>query len=63
MPLHMRTYRCECGFVCDRDINAALNIQREAINILGRTGTARIQARGDTSGGDMAYTPYPVMYQ
>jgi hypothetical protein len=51
----MRTYRCECGFVCSRDVNAALNIQREAISILGRTGTVRIQARGDTSGGDVAY--------
>jgi putative transposase len=55
MPLRVRTYECDCGFVCDRDINAALNIQREAINILSRTGTVRIQARGDTSGGDMAY--------
>jgi len=55
MPLGIKTYECDCGFVCDRDVNAALNIQREAINILSRTGTVRIQARGDTSGGDMAY--------
>jgi len=34
---------------------AALNIQREAINVLSRTGTVRIQARGDTFGGDVAY--------
>jgi len=34
---------------------AALNIQREAINILNWTGTVRIQARGDTSGGDVKY--------
>jgi hypothetical protein len=33
---------------------AALNIQREAINILNWTGIVQIQARGDTSGGDMA---------
>jgi len=58
MPLNKRTYECGCGFVCDRDINAALNIQREAINILSRTGTVRIKARGDTSGGDMAYDTY-----
>jgi len=37
---------------------AALNIQREAINILSRTGTVQIQARGDTSGGDVEYTTY-----
>jgi hypothetical protein len=29
---------------------AALNIQREAINILNWTGTVQIQARGDTYG-------------
>jgi hypothetical protein len=34
---------------------AALNIQREAINILNWTGTVQIQTRGDTSGGDVAY--------
>lgn len=55
MPLEQRTYECDCGFVCDRDVNAALNIQREAINILRRTGTVRIQARGDASNGDVAY--------
>jgi len=55
IPLNVRTYECDCGFVCDRDVNAALNIQREAINVLSRTGTVRIKARGDTSGGDMAY--------
>ena len=42
MPLNKRTYECDCGFVCDRDINAALNIQREAINVLNWTGTVRI---------------------
>lgn len=55
MRLDQRTYECDCGFVCDRDVNAALNIQREAINILRRTGTVRIQARGDASNGDVAY--------
>jgi putative transposase len=55
MPLHVRTYECDCGFVCDRDTNAALNIQRKTINILNWTGMVQIQARGDTSGGDVAY--------
>jgi hypothetical protein len=37
---------------------AALNIQREAINILSKTGTVRIKAGGDTSGRDVAYNTY-----
>ncbi len=27
--LSERTYQCECGFVCDRDINAAINIKNQ----------------------------------
>jgi hypothetical protein len=39
------------------ELNQAVpNIQREAINIISRTGTVRIQARGDISGGDVAYS-------
>jgi len=34
---------------------AAINIQREEINILNWTGTVQIQARGDTSGGGVEY--------
>ena len=26
MPLNKRIYNCECGFVCDRDLNASINI-------------------------------------
>jgi putative transposase len=55
MPLNKRTYECDCGFVCDRDVNAALNIQREAINIINWIETVRIQAWGNTSGGDVEY--------
>ena len=29
MPLSERMYVCECGFTCDRDINAAINIKNE----------------------------------
>jgi len=32
--LSERTFRCDCGFVCDRDINAALNIKREGQRLL-----------------------------
>ena len=29
-----RTYQCDCGFVCDRDINAAINIRSEGLRML-----------------------------
>jgi putative transposase len=28
LPLSERTFSCECGFVCDRDVNAAINLVR-----------------------------------
>jgi len=34
LPLAERIYRCGCGFVCDRDVNAALNIRNEGIRLL-----------------------------
>jgi hypothetical protein len=41
------------------ELNQAVpNIQREEINIISSTGTVQIQARGDTSGGDVAYDTY-----
>jgi putative transposase len=55
MPLDIRQYICDCGLDLDRDWNAAINIRREAINKLSRTGTVRIQARGGASGGGMGY--------
>ncbi len=55
MPLDVRWYECDCGSVLDRDMNAAINIRREAINQISRAGTVRIQARGDTSHGISAY--------
>ena len=33
MPLTERTYRCTCGNVCDRDLNAAKNILKEGLRI------------------------------
>jgi putative transposase len=36
MPLKYRTYCClKCGLVMDRDLNAAINLEREARRILG----------------------------
>ena len=38
--LSVRTHICpHCGFVCDRDINASINILRLALRTVGHTGT------------------------
>ncbi|WP_152658017.1 RNA-guided endonuclease TnpB family protein [Oceanobacillus sp. CFH 90083] len=34
MKLSERTYRCSCGYVADRDYNAAINIKKEGIRLL-----------------------------
>ena len=35
MPLKIRVYQCpECGMVCDRDWNAAINIKMEGLRLL-----------------------------
>lgn len=35
LRLHHRTYRCDCGAVIDRDLNAALNLRRIGLEMLG----------------------------
>ncbi|MCC5669434.1 transposase, partial [Nostoc sp. CHAB 5784] len=30
MPLHIRTYQCDRGLILDRDLNAAINLERTA---------------------------------
>jgi putative transposase len=37
--LSTRTHVCECGFVMDRDWNAAINILKLALSTVGHTGT------------------------
>ena len=34
LPLSERTYRCGCGYVSSRDVNAALNIRNEGLRML-----------------------------
>jgi len=46
MPLHKRTYRCECGNVMDRDHNAAVNIDNESLR-LTEMGQALPEYDGD----------------
>ena len=46
LPLHIRTYKCECGNVIDRDHNAAINLATKGMmsylrNII-EAGTALI---------------------
>jgi len=49
--LSMRTHACQCGFVLDRDWNAAINILKIALSTVGHTGTWIINpnASGDST--------------
>jgi putative transposase len=49
--LSTRTHVCECGFVMDRDWNAAINILKAALSTVGHTGTwvIDLNASGDST--------------
>jgi len=49
--LSMRTHVCKCGFVLDRDWNAAINILNKALSTTGHVGTWVIDpnALGDST--------------
>ncbi len=49
--LSMRTHVCQCGFILDRDWNAAINILKLALSTVGHTGTWVIDpnASGDST--------------
>ena len=32
--LSIRTMKCDCGYIADRDTNAALNIKKEGLRLL-----------------------------
>ncbi|KEZ91323.1 RNA-guided endonuclease InsQ/TnpB family protein, partial [Lacrimispora celerecrescens] len=34
LSLSERMYQCECGFICDRDVNAARNIKEQGMLVL-----------------------------
>jgi putative transposase len=58
--LSTRTHVCECGFVLDRDWNAARNILKLALSTVGHTGTSILdpKASGDstsTHAGEILY--------
>ena len=44
--LSTRTHICQCGYVEDRDVNAAINILQKGLSTVGHTGT---YAWGETS--------------
>jgi putative transposase len=47
MPLKYRTYCClKCGLSIDRDLNAAINLEREARRILALEHGAPVQGNG-----------------
>ena len=45
MPLNIRSWTCECGYVADRDINAAINIKQQGILKLKAEGLS-VSANG-----------------
>jgi putative transposase len=48
LPLSIREWTCECGTFHDRDINAARNLRRYALD---RASCARINACGEEGSG------------
>ena len=50
--LSTRTHVCKCGFVEDRDVNAAINILKRGLNTVGHTG---IYAGGDLPSWAIGY--------
>ena len=59
--LSMRTHVCQCGFVLDRDWNAAINILKVALSTIGHMGTwvdaERSRSIDPNASGDSTSTP------
>jgi putative transposase len=51
--LSMRTHLCQCGFILDRDWNAAINILNLALSTTGHVGT---WIKDPNASGDLAST-------
>ncbi|HIE53235.1 MAG TPA: hypothetical protein EYP85_15905 [Armatimonadetes bacterium] len=46
--LSERVFECKCGCIAERDLNAALNIERHALQISRRSGfTETLNGRGE----------------
>ena len=55
ITLKVRSWTCACGAFHDCDINAAINIRNEAINILA--ASSAVLACGDSSSGSSSNAP------
>ncbi|MFB2936052.1 RNA-guided endonuclease InsQ/TnpB family protein [Aerosakkonemataceae cyanobacterium BLCC-F154] len=52
--LSQRTHRCpDCGFILDRDWNAAINILEKALRTVGHTGTLALSLVEGNASGDI----------
>lgn len=60
--LSMRTHACKCGFVLDRDHNAAINILKKGIYTTGHVGIALLDSE-NASGDETAFALNPGLMQ
>ena len=59
--LSTRTHKCpECGFVLDRDWNAAINILEIALRTVGHTGTLNASGENDLCLGEETPSSKPT---
>ncbi|WP_225859690.1 RNA-guided endonuclease TnpB family protein, partial [Streptomyces albicerus] len=57
MPLHVRTWTCDCGMTHDRDVNAAKNIL--AVGLTASVCGAGVRPQRNTPGGQSAMKQKP----
>jgi putative transposase len=58
MPLHVRTFTCDCGTTHDRDVNAAKNIL--AVGLTASVCGAGVRPQRSTPGGQSAVKQKPL---
>ncbi|MEM8779556.1 MAG: transposase [Cyanobacteria bacterium P01_G01_bin.49] len=52
--LSTRTHKCVCGFICDRDKNAALNIFEIGLRTVGHTVTSSLELESDATHAEVS---------
>jgi len=63
LKLHERTWTCECGVTHDRDINAAKNIEREGLILLGVGITTPIHTQSPNKSSEGSDTESSTSYE